>query len=304
MPDAPTPTVSAEQSVVLPDGIELTFQTFGDPTDRPLLLVMGLGGPMTWWPAELCSRLASERFFVVRYDNRDTGRSSRVDQHRVTTRTLVQAFLGRRVEVPYSLRHLAADAFGLLDHLGIERAHVAGVSMGGMIAQTMAIEHPERVASLTSIMSSTGRRTVGFQDPKLLPHLLKRAGRTEEEYVAGSVDFWRRISSPLYRTTDEAAAERARETWTRGVSLSGVMRQMVAILTQRDRTEALAALTVPAVVVHGLADRMVHVSGGRATARAIPGAELVLVHGMGHDLPPGLFDTYVEAISRAAARAR
>ncbi len=304
MPETPTDvTVSPEASVLLPDGVELHYQTIGDPTDRPLLLVMGLAGPMTWWPLELCQRLAREGFYVIRFDNRDTGRSTKLDQHRVGTGDLVRAFVGRRVDVPYSLRHLAADAFGLLDHLGVESAHVAGVSMGGMIVQTMAIEHPERVRSLTSIMSSTGRRTVGYQDPKLLPHILKRAGRTREEYVAGSVDFWRRISSPAYRYSEETAAQRAGETWDRGISVRGVMRQMIAILTQRDRTEALTALTMPAVVMHGLADRMVHVSGGRATARAIPGAELILVQGMGHDLPPGLFGTYVEAISRAADRA-
>jgi pimeloyl-ACP methyl ester carboxylesterase len=256
----------------------------------------------TWWPLELCERLVDEGFFVIRYDNRDTGRSTKLNQHRVTRGQLVRAALGRRVPVPYTLSDLAEDGLGLLDHLGIEAAHVAGVSMGGMIAQTMAVEHPERVLSLTSIMSTTGRRLSGYQDPTLLPALLRRAASTKEEYVEGSVMFWRRIASPAYPTTEEAARQRAAETWDRGVSFSGSARQILAILTQPDRTRRLAEVRVPTTVVHGLEDKMVHVSGGRATARAIPGAELRLVPGMGHDMPQGLFDQLVDAISSSARR--
>ena len=166
-------TVTASEELFAPVGreVELCYQTFGTPDDEPLLLVMGLGGPMTWWDPELCQLLADRGFYVVRYDNRDTGRSSR-GQGRVTRATLVRAFAGRRVRAPYSLTDMADDAFGLLDHLGMESAHVCGVSMGGMIAQTMAIEHPKRVRSLTSIMSTTGKRTVGWQHPSLLPNLL------------------------------------------------------------------------------------------------------------------------------------
>lgn len=297
------PVFPDEKVAALPDGVEIYYETFGDPAARPLLLVMGLSGPMTWWPLGLCTQLAGAGFFVIRYDNRDTGRSTRFKDRRVTRADLVKAFLGRRVDVPYSLRDLAADAFGLLDHLGIGSAHVAGVSMGGMIAQTMAVEHPERVLSLTSISSTTGNRLVGWQDPKLLPALLRRAGRGPEEYVQGSVDFWKRIASPGFPGGEDEARARAEMTWERGVTFSGVMRQMVAVITQRDRTDSLSKISVPTSVVHGLSDRMVHVSGGRATARAVPGAELTLVPGMGHDLPPELFPTFVDAISRAAARA-
>ncbi len=286
------------------EGVEICFQTFGEPTSDPLLLVMGLGGPLTWWPEALCEQLAAAGFFVVRYDNRDTGHSTLVRDSRVTRQHLVNAFLGRRVPVPYSLRDMAADGLALMDHLGFRAAHVAGVSMGGMIAQTMALESPDRVLSLTSLSSTTGNRRVGFTDPRLLPHLLRRAGRTREEYVAGSVSFWRRISSPSYRDPDASAQERAEVTFDRGISLSGVMRHMIAVLTQRDRTEALGSLRVPTAVVHGLADRMVHVSGGRATATAVPGADLVLVPGMGHDLPTGLHGLFVETIRRTADRAR
>jgi pimeloyl-ACP methyl ester carboxylesterase len=293
---------SPEQLLTLPNGIELCYQTFGDPEATPLLLVMGLSGPMTWWPLELCHRLVDEGFFVVRYDNRDTGRSTKLDQHRVTTRQLVRAALGRKVAAPYSISDLAEDGVGILDHLGIEAAHVAGVSMGGMIAQTMAIEHPKRVLSLTSIMSTTGHRLSGYQHPKLLPGLLRKAARTKEQYVAGSLMFSKLISSPAYPTSEEAARARAEETWDRGVSFSGSARQMLAIVTQPNRTRRLADVRVPTTVVHGLDDRMVHVSGGRATARAIPDAELRLVPGMGHDLPQGLFGQLVDAIRSSARR--
>jgi pimeloyl-ACP methyl ester carboxylesterase len=198
---------------------------------------------------------------------------------------------------------MADDAVALLEHLGIPAAHVAGVSMGGMIAQTMTIAHPDRVLSLTSIMSTTGARRTGYQDPLLMPQLLRRQGRTREEYVEGAVAFGRLIGSPAYRGSDEAARARARETYDRGICLSGTMRQMLAIVTQRDRTAALRQVRVPVTVVHGLSDRMVHVSGGRATAAAVPGAELVLVDGLGHDLPEGVFPTLVAAIRRSAARA-
>ncbi len=171
--DAPTTPVSQEQFAPLAGGVEICYQTFGDPAAEPLLLVMGLGGPMIWWDPEFCRLLAEQGFFVVRYDNRDTGRSSRMSG-RVTQRMVVQKYLGRGSRPPYTLDDMAGDAFGLLDHLGIERAHVVGISMGGMIAQTMAMLRPDRVRSLTSIMSTTGRRTVGWQDPRLLPLLLAR----------------------------------------------------------------------------------------------------------------------------------
>jgi pimeloyl-ACP methyl ester carboxylesterase len=198
---------------------------------------------------------------------------------------------------------MARDCFGLLDHLGIEGAHVVGVSMGGMIAQTMAIEEPDRVRSLESIMSTTGKRTVGWQNARLLPALLRPVSPGVEAYVESSVTMWHLIGSPGYPRDDEWTRELARLTYGRGLSASGTMRQMLAILTQPNRSEALHALTMPTLVVHGLADRMVHVSGGRATAAAVPGAELLLVEGMGHDIPTELHTALAEAIARTAARA-
>jgi pimeloyl-ACP methyl ester carboxylesterase len=296
------PVVSGELVAPVGHEVELCYQTFGDPGGEPLLLVMGLGGPMTWWDNELCVLLAAEGFYVVRYDNRDTGRSSRI-RVRVKRSQLVRAFGGRKVRAPYSMSDLAGDAVALMDHLGLASAHVAGISMGGMIAQTVAVEHPKRVRSLTSIMSTTGRRTVGWQDPRLIPALVAPRKPGRESYVATSVAFWDVIGSPGYPADRDRLTARAGETFDRGYSASGVMRQMMAILQQPDRTPRLRSLRVPALVVHGMADRMVHVSGGRSTAAAIPGAELVLVDGMGHDLPPALFDTLVEAIARTADRA-
>jgi pimeloyl-ACP methyl ester carboxylesterase len=297
-------TVTASEELFAPVGreVELCYQTFGTPDEDPLLLVMGLGGPMTWWDAELCRLLADRGFYVIRFDNRDSGRSSR-GVGRVTRATLLRAATGRRVRAPYSLADMADDAFGLLDHLGLESAHVCGVSMGGMIAQTMAIAHPERVRSLTSIMSTTGKRTVGWQHPSLLPTFLgRRAGRAG--YIEASVKTWKIIGSPAYPADEERTRAQAAETYDRGVTASGTLRQMMAILTAPNRSPKLRALKMPALVVHGLADKMVHVSGGRATAAAIHGCELLLIDGMGHDLPPALYETFADAIARTAKRSR
>ena len=260
--------VSSELFAPGAPGVELCYQTFGDPDD-----------------------------------NRDTGRSTKV-AGRVSRTMLIRAFSGRHVRTPYGLADMAADAFALLDHLGLESAHVAGVSMGGMIAQTMAIEQPRRVRSLTSIMSTTGKRSVGWQHPRLLPVLIARRGRGRTAYAEGSAAIWNLIGSPLYPNDPESVLTKAHETFDRGWSNGGVLRQMVAVTTQENRTQRLHAVRVPALVVHGTADRMVHPSGGRATAAAIPGAELLLVDGMGHDLPPALFETFADGIRRTADRAR
>jgi len=294
---------SAELVAPVSPGVELCYQTYGDPDAEPLLLVMGLGGPMTWWDPALCRLLAESGFYVIRYDNRDTGRSSR-GTGRVTRSMLVQAFLGRPVKPPYTLADLADDGLGLLSHLGIDSAHVVGVSMGGMIAQTMAIRAQDRVRSLVSIMSTTGRRTVGWLDPRLVPMMLGRRGSTLEDYLEASVIGAATIGSPSYPEGEEAARARALETWQRGINPAGVMRHMMAVLTQPNRGRALRSLRIPATVIHGMSDRMVHVSGGRATAQAIPGAQLLLIPGMGHDLPPELFETFRDAIRRTADRAQ
>jgi pimeloyl-ACP methyl ester carboxylesterase len=294
---------SPEQFAPLPSGVDLCYQTFGDRSAEPLLLVMGLGGPMTWWDPAFCQRLADHGFFVIRYDNRDSGRSSRLPG-RISRRMILASFAGLKPRTPYSMQDLADDAFALLDHLDLDAAHLVGVSMGGMIVQTMALSDPKRVLSLTSIMSTTGRRTVGWQDPRLLPMLVANRDASREHYVESSARLWRLIGSPLYPDTTESIRERAGETWDRGISRAGVMRQMLTVLTQPDRSRQLRSLRIPTLVIHGTHDKMVHVSGGRATSQAVPGAELLLVRGMGHDVPRDLHDTFVESIRRVADRAR
>jgi pimeloyl-ACP methyl ester carboxylesterase len=287
----------------LPSGVEIAYSTFGPSSAPPLLLVMGLGGPSIWWHDELCRDLVDRGFHVIRYDNRDVGWSTAIKDQWVHRRQVVRAFMGRPVPGAYTMADLAEDAFGLLDHLGIEAAHITGVSMGGMIAQTMAVTHPDRVLSLVSIMSSTGRRTVGWQHPALLPMLLRRSVNTREAYIRQSARVWDAIGSPGYPEDPEEKARRAGETWDRGVSPTGTLRQMLAVLTQPDRSRELRRLRIPALVIHGKEDKMVHPSGGRATARAIPGAELQLVPGMGHDLPLALHPLFVDGITRTASLA-
>ena len=292
----------AEIMTSLPTGVDICYETFGEDSKPPILLVMGLGGPMGWWTSDFCTQLADRGYFVIRFDNRDTGRSTKLRQHRVTKKDIIKAFVGR-AKAPYGLSDFAQDAFGLLDHLGINQAHLAGVSMGGMIVQTMAIAHPERVRSLTSIMSSTGKRGVGWTHPKLYPTMLGSAGNTRDSYIERSLRSSAVIGSPDFRTDETIARARAAETFDRGWSASGVGRHMMAVLTQPDRTRDLSNLDIPTTVVHGLRDRLVNPSGGRATAEAIRGAEFVEIVGMGHDIPVQLYGTFVDAISRTAERA-
>jgi|SRR5674476_137043 len=287
----------------LSNGIEICYETFGDANDPAVLLVMGLGGPMGWWATDLCTMIADRGHFVIRYDNRDTGRSTKFREHHVSTRDIVRAFLGQKVETAYKLSDLADDGFGLLDQLGIKHVNLVGVSMGGMVIQTMAIARPERVLSLTSIMSTTGKRSVGRSHPKVFPMMLSSAGNTVDSYIERSLKGSKVIGSPGFPTDDSIASARARETYQRGWMASGVSRQMIAVLTQPDRTEALRGLDIPSTVIHGTHDILVNPSGGRATSAAIRGSELISVSGMGHDLPVQLHQTFTDAITRTAARA-
>ena len=295
---------SGEQFASLPSGIDICYETFGDPDDPPVLLIMGLGAPLNWWSTEFCERLAARDFFVIRYDNRDTGRSTKLRQHRVTKLDILRTGVLARGPVPYSIGDLAVDATQLLDHLDIKKAHVVGVSMGGMIGQTLAIDHPDRVLSLTSMMSTTGRRTVGWINPRLIPMMLGSAGTTRDSYVKRALRSAEMIASPEFPADPERSLERAHETYDRGWSASGVARHLLAAATQPDRTKRLSEIDVPVTVIHGTADPMVHRSGGLATKRAIRAAEHIEIPGMGHDLPVQLYDTFVDAIAATAARAQ
>lgn len=278
-------------------GIELCHEAFGDAGGRPLLLVMGLGAPMIWWDEEFCELLAAQGFHVIRFDNRDAGRSSRMRGRA----NLAQAYLLH--SAPYSLADMAADAAGLLDALGIPAAHVAGASMGGMIAQTLAIRHPARVLSLTSIMSSTGGRLVGRPSGRAMSILLGAPPRNRADYVEMLVRTFRLIGSPGYPFDEARMRDRAERTFDRGVHPGGTLRQLAAIMAERDRAPRLRKVRTPALVIHGARDPLVHVSGGRATARAIPGADLDVVPGMGHDLPRAVWPRIVRGIARIADRA-
>jgi pimeloyl-ACP methyl ester carboxylesterase len=280
--------------------IDLVYETIGDPSDSPLLLVMGLGMQLIHWDRGLCELFAERGFHVIRFDNRDAGLSTKI---RGRVPNVMRLMAGLPTRVPYLLDDMVADTFGLLDHLGIERAHVVGTSMGGMIAQTMAIQRPERVLSLGSMLSTTGDRRVGTPKLRVWSVLTRRAPNDREAYIAYFMRVFRMIGSPAYRMDDERMRERAAATYDRCHYPAGTARQLGAILASGSRTAALRQLDVPTVVIHGESDPLVPLRAGLATARAIPGAELITIPGMGHDMPEALWPTYVEAIAKNAERA-
>jgi pimeloyl-ACP methyl ester carboxylesterase len=275
-------------------GIELAYERFGDASDPPLLLVMGLATQMLGWPDEFCAQLAGRQLFVVRFDNRDIGLSTHL--HHAPPPDVPAALMGATSSAAYTLADMARDTVGLLDRLGVESAHVVGASMGGMIAQTLAIEHPERVRTLTSIMSTTGDPRVGGASDEALGALLAPPARDRAEAIERTVAAYRVIGSPGYELDESALRERAGLSFDRGYDPAGVGRQLVAILASGDRTERLRRLRLPALVIHGSDDPLVRPSGGRATAAAIPGAELVELDGMGHDLPRALWPKIIDRI--------
>jgi pimeloyl-ACP methyl ester carboxylesterase len=281
--------------------LELCFERFGDPRDPAVLLVMGLATQMLGWHEDFCESLAGRGFHVVRFDNRDIGRSTKLSH--LPPPTLRQLLRRDGAAVGYTLEDMADDAAGLLDHLEIERAHVAGASMGGMIAQTLAIRHPERVLSLASIMSNTGGRWKGQPALRIYPLFLRRAPRGREGYVEHTVRVFRTIGSPGFERDEDDLREVVGRGYDRGIDAAGAARQLAAIVAAPDRTPALAAVRIPTVVIHGAADPMINPSGGRATAKAIPGARMLSIDGMGHDLPRGAWGRILDAIEENAARA-
>ncbi len=281
--------------------IELCYQEMGDPDGEPLLLAMGLGTQMIAWSEDFCSLLAERGFRVVRFDNRDIGRSTKIRE--AGAPNLINMTIGRSAGAPYFLRDMAADTFGLMDHLGVDSAHLVGATMGGMIVQTAAIEEPERVRSLTSIMSTTGSRRVGHPSYRTFGLLLSKPPREREAVIERVVRTFRLIGSPGYPFEEERVREIAGLSYDRGHSEAGIARQVHAITASGDRTSRLRELEIPALVIHGKNDILVNPSGGRATVKAIPGARLKMVDGMGHDLPRALWPSFVEEIAANAARA-
>jgi pimeloyl-ACP methyl ester carboxylesterase len=290
-----------EEKMAPTNGIELAYQEMGEPDGRPLVLVMGLATQMLAWDEGLCGMLAERGFRVVRFDNRDIGRSTKIVSAGVPSR--IDMMSGRRATAPYLLRDMAADTFGLMDHLGIESAHVVGASMGGMIAQAMAIEHPERVRSMVSIMSTTGSRWTGLPSWKAMGVLLGRPPKGREAAVERAIKTFSVIGSPGYPLDEERLRDVAGRSFDRGHSTAGVLRQLHAITASGDRTQALRGVRIPTTVIHGKGDPLVRPAGGRATAKAIPGAHLKMIDGMGHDLPRDLWPTFVDEIAGNAERA-
>jgi pimeloyl-ACP methyl ester carboxylesterase len=281
--------------------LEICYEAFGSPDDPALLLVMGLGTQMIGWPEAFCAKLAERGFHAIRYDNRDVGRSTHLRGHRPPT--IRQLLLRDKTAAAYSLADMAADGIGLLDHLGIARAHVAGASMGGMIAQTMAARFPDRVLSLASIMSNTGHRWKGMPGLRVYPMFMRRPADNREGAIESTVSTFRLIGSPGFPFEEDELRRVAQLSYERGYNPAGTARQLAAILAAGDRVEDLRRISAPTVVIHGTRDRMVRPSGGRETAKAIAGARLVEIEGMGHDLPLGAWGRIIDAIVSNTRRA-
>jgi pimeloyl-ACP methyl ester carboxylesterase len=291
----------SEERLAPANGIELAYQEIGDPEGEPLLLIMGLATQMLAWDEPFCAMLAERGFRVVRFDNRDIGRSTKIEAAGLPRRT--DMLLGRRRTAPYLLRDMADDTTGLMDHLGIDSAHLVGASMGGMVAQTIAIRRPERARSLVSMMSTTGNRWLGLPAWKAFGTLFARPGAGREAAIEHTVRIFRTIGSPGYPMDEERMRVLAAASYDRSHSRAGVARQLHAITASGDRTDALRKLRLPSTVIHGAGDPLIRPIAGRATARAIPGSHLRLVDGMGHDLPRELWQTFTEEIAATAARA-
>lgn len=276
------------------NGITIEYETIGNPESPPVLLITGFSCQLTEWNPLLLQALAESGFYVICFDNRDVGLSTWFDNGQEDD---TGAAGEQSAPSAYSMSDMAADTAGLLDFLGLESAHVVGYSMGGMIAQTLAIEHPERTRTLTSISSSTGNSAVGQPQPEALAVLLAPPANSRADAVQGSLAVWRVIGSPGFPLDEEALSAHAAADYDRAFHPSGSERQLNAIVTQPDRTDALAGVRVPTLVIHGESDVLVDPSGGLATAAAIPGARLKLVPGLGHDIHPDLFSELVSELS-------
>ena len=282
------------------NGLELEYDSFGDPASTPLLLVMGLSYQMIEWDDAVCQMIADRGFWVTRFDNRDVGLSTKLDQLGIPD--LLGAMAGTAVP-PYTLDDMAVDAVGLLDVLGISAAHIVGVSMGGMIGQLIAINHPERVLSLTSIMSTVGGPSVVQAQPDVIAALLVPPGPTREERVEHSLAVRRLINGAGVAFDEDRARRKAERAVDRCFHPDGGLRQIVAILAAPDRAPALSRLTIPTLVIHGEEDPLVPPDNGRQTAAALPSARLIMIPDMGHNLPERVWPDVVDAIVTLAGSA-
>jgi pimeloyl-ACP methyl ester carboxylesterase len=287
-------------------GIDIEYESFGRDGDPVILLIMGLGGQLTLWPERFCQGLAARGFRVIRFDNRDVGKSTHLTAAGAPDipGLMARAMSGKAVETPYSLDDMASDAVGLLSALGVERAHIVGASMGGMIAQLVAAHHPERTRSLVSIMSSTGRRDLPPGRPEAMAALMTPlASTSREDRIAASMKTWRIIGSPGYPATDaELRADAERDIDRVPYEPTGMARQMAAILVAPPRNDILKSVRAPTLVIHGADDPLVPVEAGKDTAASVPGAELVVVPGMGHDVTVALTPVLEKHVGDFVAR--
>lgn len=290
----------SEERLAPANGIEIAYQEIGDLDGEPLLLIMGLAMQMLAWDEAFCALLAERGFRVVRFDNRDIGHSTKFSHAGMPSRP--DMFLGRRRTAAYTLRDMAGDTLGLMDHLEIESAHLVGASMGGMVAQTTAIRQPKRVRSLVSMMSSTGNRWIGLPTWKAFGTLFNRPRPGREAVIEAGVRTFRTIGSPGYPIDEPRIRELAGASYDRSHDRAGVARQLHAVTASGDRTPELERLRVPATVLHGARDPLIRPLAGRATARALRDSRLRVFEGMGHDLPRELWPDFVEEIAGTAAR--
>ncbi len=292
-------------SSITANGITIETETYGDKANPAVLLVMGLGAQLTLWPIELVDALVARGFFVIRYDNRDVGLSQKFDAAGVPDMTAIIGALmgGQKPAIAYTLEDMAADGMGVLDALGVDKAHIVGASMGGMIAQLIAIHHPERVRTLTSIMSTTGNPALPPAQPEAMAVLTSRPTSADADTIVEfGVNAARIIGSPGYPAQADRLRTRVRADFERSFSPFGTMRQMAAVVANGDRRARLAGVTAPTLVIHGEADPLVPLEGGKDTAGSIAGADLLTIPGMGHDLPLELVQMIADAVAGIAMR--
>lgn len=292
----------SEVAVAHVNGVDIAYQSFGNEAAAPLILIMGLGSQMVLWDPEFCRQLAAGGYRVIRFDNRDIGLSTRLDWMPVPDSSAVAAALlrGEAPALPYTLEDMAMDTVQLLTALGYDRAHIVGESMGGMIGQLMAIHFPERLLSLTSIMSSTGSPLLPPPSPEALEILSAPFPTDHDGYIESFVKAYKVLSGPAMPLNEALARKWAEQSHARGLNPAGVARQFTAVMAAGDRTEKLKALGVPTLVIHGAADPLLPVECGMATAAAIPGSRLTIIQGMGHALPEAVWPQIIDEITRHA----
>ena len=287
------------------NGIDLCYEIFGDPAAEPMLLIMGLGAQMIHWDDDFCRQLAARGFRVIRFDNRDIGKSSRLSGgKRLTAMELLKLrFLRIPVQAPYKLRDMAEDTVGLMDALGIASAHIVGLSMGGMIAQEIALCYPERVRSLISIMSSTGNPRLPQATREAMAVLMAPPPTTKQEFMDRFINTWKVLRVGRFPEDEALDLARGERTWARGINPAGSGRQLRAILASGSRKERLRTVKTPTLVIHGTVDPLVHPAGGMDTAASIPGAKLIMIERMGHALPIPMWPQIIDAIASHAKAA-